>query len=84
MISSKGSNILALIFYNFSPSLPVRGTKNQKLASAPEFVLYGSAWDHIITTIILLQCSFQFFVVYVKLLLVKISILFVFLKFFLG
>jgi len=44
--------------------------------------LYGSVWDHIVITIILLQCSFQFFVVYVKLLLVKISILIAFLKFF--
>jgi len=55
-------------------------TKKQKLASAPEFMLYGSVWDHIITTIILLPCSFQFFVAYAKLLLVKISILIAFLK----
>lgn len=81
MSSSEGSNILVLKFYNFMPSLHVMGTKKQKLASAPEFMLNGSVWDHI-TTVILLQCSFQFFVVYVKLLLVKISILFPFLKFF--
>jgi len=49
MSSSERSNILALIFYNFRPSLPVMSTKKQKLASSPEFMLYGSVWDHIIS-----------------------------------
>jgi hypothetical protein len=40
--SSERSNILALIFYNFRPNLLVMSTKKQKLASSPEFMLYGS------------------------------------------
>lgn len=53
MSSSERSNILALKFYNFRSSLPFMGPKKQQLASAPEFMLYGSLWDRIITTVIL-------------------------------
>jgi hypothetical protein len=79
--SSEGSYVLALIFYNFRPSWPAMGTKMQKLASVPELMLnscVGLYYNYFNSFAVF----FPVFVVYVQILLVKISIVFAFLKLF--